>query len=250
MTQHPVSTGETSPRPSRWLWPITLIVLASIITLGIVLSTRMTTNAVNHAVDAFLGAFKPTVNSVTVIESAITSIKGGAANGKIQVLTATLDARVEKRKETRILWEELYLGTTTVELRALDNRVQYLLPISGLAASDFHYDAPVRVLRVTVPPPVLDEELVDVQSDPAKIIVKVDAGWASLKSVEGKKLAEEAKAELRGCVIARGKEPFVRDAARESAREVLSTLIQAQLMSSLGDGVRVQVDFKDGQPPG
>jgi hypothetical protein len=95
-------------------------------------------------------------------------------------MTSTVDAEVEKTSEKRILWDLLELGDTTVRIRVRDNKVQYYIPLEGFGESNVAFDPEARCLAFTLPEPVLDTEVVEVQSNPDLIDVQTEVGWGRL----------------------------------------------------------------------
>ena len=135
------------------------------------------------------------------------------------------------------------LGTTTVALRARDNRVQYYVPLTNITKGDFKYDETHKRLVFRVSSPVLDKDLVEVQSDPSKIEVRTDIGWARFDKFSGQFLREQAQRDLRPAVLEEGNNSLYIDKAKINARESLKKLLEP-LASKLKDDVELEIDFK------
>ncbi|HMN41682.1 MAG TPA: DUF4230 domain-containing protein [Phycisphaerales bacterium] len=241
-------TTDGQPRPSaaRSLLPYagwTLIIFALAFGTSYVLRScaRAPAEAVAVATHALAGAFKDAFKSDTgvIVHSAITTV---SHEPKLVVWTASFTTTADARKTSPLGG---LLGTTTSHLVALDNKAQYYVPLANLTESDFHYDPHDRVIRVRVPPPILDESMIVVQPDPTKIIVETSAGWASLKAFEGKAVEDEARKQLLPNVKREAAQEPYRIAARESARRILAEHLYAPLKDRLKDGVRLEIDFQE-----
>jgi len=160
---------------------------------------------------------------------------------KLVVLTTQINAEVNKASTTT--WAGLNFGTTEVSVRAYGNRVQYYVPLDTLGTSNFVFDAPNKKLIVSVPAPRLDEELVDVQSNPALIDVETHNGWAKLDRYSGAPLREDARRDLRPAVIAAGRQALLQQKARQSGEKVLRELLQP-LADALNPDVTLDIEFQ------
>jgi hypothetical protein len=168
----------------------------------------------------------------------------GALNkkGKLVVLTPTINVRIEKSKEDRTLWGKVYLGTTRVLVEAPDNRVQFYVPLDGISSENVTFDPEASALRVRVPRPVLDEEVVDVQSDPARMRVETNLGWASVDRLDGQFLRDQAKQELRLQVIVAAKKNQL---LREKAEAVTKEKVLQLLRQVLPEDVALDVELEE-----
>jgi hypothetical protein len=227
-----------SSRPPVWpaLVAALLIVIATVAVVYLVLKD----DAAGEEAGGLAGAFAPQINYRTAIYSALTDLK---VDPKLVILTLTSDVQVSKSSELKILWG-LNLGTTSVEVRAADNKVQYYIALEDLDADDMQYIPDRNVLRITLPQPVLDEQLVDVQSDPDKIELQTQVGWARLDSLSGSYLRQEARKDLRAAVIDQGTRDTAMSKARQAARQVITELLAGSIADKLRSGVQVEVEFE------
>src|SRR5947207_4211903 len=166
-------------------------------------------------------AFQPKVNVNTVI---YTTLSNMVNQSKLVVLSTQINVDLTKSNE-KVIWG-VPLGTTTVTIRALDNRVQYYVPLTNISKGDFRYDDVHKRLTLRVPAPRIDEELVDVQSDPSKIEFRTDVGWARLNSRSGQFLRDQAQRELRPAIVREGNNSLYLDKARSNARESFKKLLE------------------------
>jgi hypothetical protein len=225
---------------SSFGWPAAcaLVAIAGIIVGALFLHSN---NPFRHAADVATGiaaAFKPTVNSQTIILSSLARLTN---QSKLVVLSATLDVEVVKSSEKKYLGIDL--GTTVVRLKARSNRAQYFVPLRGVSEKNFNYDSEARKLEFTVPPPRLDESVVEVQSDPDRIDVEVKTGWARLREFSGAYLLDEAKRDLREAVLQSARSELYAEKARESARNRLRELL-SPLIEALQPGTALEIRFE------
>lgn len=183
-------------------------------------------------------AFQPKVNVNTVI---YTTLSNMVNQSKLVVLSTQINVDLTKSNE-KVIWG-MPLGTTTVTVRALDNRVQYYVPLTNISKDDFRYDDVHKRLTLRVPAPRIDEDLVEVQSDPSKIEFRTDVGWARLNSRSGQFLRDQAQRELRPAIVREGNNSLYLDKAKANARESLKKLLEP-LGTKLKEDVEVEVEFK------
>jgi hypothetical protein len=192
-------------------------------------------------------AFAPTINYKTEITGAISKLN---SNPKLVVLTTTIDAEVRKTKSTSAM--KIYWGTTTVRLRARENKVQFYVPMQNLGTDRFQYDDVHKTLTVYVDEPLLDTDMIDVQSDPNKIELETSNGWAKMDRFSGAPLREEAKADLRFAVIQAVKQPAQNELlqlkAQANAKEHIKKLLRTSL-TNLNPDVKIEVEFLNQNKP-
>jgi hypothetical protein len=187
------------------------------------------------------GAFKPTINEKTVINAAITGLNQQL---KVVVLTPELTVWVTRNKETRWAWDLLYLGTTTVNIMAPGNRAQYYVPLDRIGEKNLAFDSAHKTLTLTLPSPILDSGMVEVQSDPTKIQVRTDVGWASFDSYEGEAQRSEARKAMRQAVLESAKGEAFLALARENCRKKLSRFLRSVMDKIQQPDVKVEVVFE------
>lgn len=165
---------------------------------------------------------------------------------KLVVLQTSITVFVSRRSEKRLFWELLDLGDTVVELRAEDNRVQYVVPLGDFGPEDVDYDAERRILTVYLPAPELDREMIAVQSDPDKLHLRTQVGWGRLRRGSGRELEREVRDALRRVVIRYGRSEHLRDSARVNAETVLRERVFAPLATALAErDVELRLEFRD-----
>ena len=214
--------------------------IAGLIYVGYNLTKRaseVATQAVDSTIASITGAFRPEINVNTTVMSALGELH---KSSKLVVMTASIDVSIVRESRKTILWDLLDLGTTTVSIDLPDNKVQFYIPMDGLSRDSFNYDG--SKLSVTVPAPVPDEEIVEVQSDPRRIRVRTDVGWGRLRSRSGEQLRQEALTEIRSHVLAQAKAEPLRLAAESAAATELRSILGG-LTAALREGVTLEIRF-------
>jgi molybdopterin converting factor small subunit len=200
-------------------------------------AARSPGETVEHLADRLGDLLRPNVTAKTVVFNAVSEMK---KHTKLVVLTAEVTAEIHK--ENTKTWLGVNWGTTTVDLKA-PGKVQYFVPLEGFGPQNIAVAANGRSVVVRVPGPVLDREIVEVESDPAKLEVRTEAGWARLASWSGQALEDSAKAELRRNVLEAGDAPVVHAEAERVAREAVLEILKP-LAEALKEGVEVKVEFE------
>ncbi len=245
-------------RPPVSLWPVSLAAIVLTLVVGGLIFWALTIRACQETPDHWgagamntlaaplqriAAAFRPGVQVSSIAYSSIGQLNNQA---KLVVLTADISVDLQKHIHTSILWGYVGLGTTTVELRALDNQVQYIIPLDSLRIQGFTFNPLARQLTLHVPPPVLDTDMVSVQSDPSKIFFqREDTGWSQIDRLRGTFLREEAAKDLRPRVIEEAEHPLLLAQARANARKLLTGRLMELLGPALRPGVTLNVEFDD-----
>lgn len=192
-----------------------------------------------EGITAIAGAFKPTINVTSTISTTVSRMRDAA---KLVVLVEEVDATVQKTSDKRVLYGKVNLGKTTVTVRASGNRIQYYVPLDRITADDFAFDPPSKKLTLRLAVPAVDEEMVEVQSDPAKIEIQTDIGWARLDKYSGQFLRDEAKRDLRPTVIEQGRAAEHVERAKANTKAAVEKLM-APLLAGLKSDVVFEIAF-------
>lgn len=225
-------------RFSAWAWPVALTVcfVCSIFLAGYII--RGCTPA------GIAAAFKPEfrINSTTAISTSADKLR---RTGKLVVLQSEVSVNIvkENTKILTVLGQPVNLGTTKVTVRCGGNKIQYYVPLEQFSATKFTYNSNKKQLVVAIPPPLLDETMVDVQSDPSKIEVQTEVGWARLDSKSGQTMRQSALKELRAAALQEGRAPIHAEAARTEALGAIQKLL-SPLSIQLNSGVELMVEFE------
>ena len=195
---------------------------------------------VGSVMDRLGEALKPRVTVQNIVASQVRKVR---AESKLVVLTTDVDATVSRTEEMRVLWGYLNLGTSEATLQVRGNRVQYYIPLEGFSADNIVYDKARGRVVVKVPAPVLDRDIVEVQSDPEMLYVRKERGWARLPSTQDR-LEDQARRMLRGEVIKAGDAQWVHERARVEGRKSLAALFN-DLTLVLADGVTLEFEYTE-----
>ena len=241
--QEQIASKTAEPGPPRgsgtaWAIAFALVSITAIAAIVYLLRECSPAHVARNVTAGIAQAFQPKVNATTVINTTLTRM---VDQSKLVVLRTSVNVEITKSNEKEI-WG-IPLGVTKVALRALDNRVQYYVPLTNLTKSDFRYDDVHKRLTVRVPAPLIDEDMVEVQSDPSKIEFRTEIGWARLNTRSGQFLRDQAQRELRPAIIREGNNSLYIDKAKMNARENLKKALEP-LASQLKDDVELEVEFK------
>jgi hypothetical protein len=236
---------------TRSLWPLAFVLVAlAIIGSGTFIVLRVigigekvgesAVTAPNKLMATLADAFKPKVTVNTVINSTLQSLKH---DPKLVVLTASVNVEITKESE-KTLWGLVDMGKTKARIKAYGNKVQYVVPMQGLSEKDFVYDDVHKRIVVTIPPPQFDDEIVEVQSNPAMMEIETDVGWGRLDKFSGELLRDTARRDLRPAVVREGKSDLLLEKARMNARSAVQKILQP-MAESLNEHVEIWVLFSD-----
>lgn len=151
----------------------------------------------------------------------------------LRVATREIAVQVEVTAPTQRTWRpwlipigpglEVTLGETTATVTSPSNTVQYVVPIQR---TNWRLKVDDGVATVTLPPPVVDESVVEVQSDPAKLEIAIDRDWAD--HLVGDDAAKNAAlAAVRKAVVAQASSPVAMFEVREKARKTVAEMLRA-----------------------
>lgn len=233
-------------RGSR-LWAISAVFITAMVVFGglafVLIDTpramvRAASDVFGRGVDTVNAAVTPTVTVRQAIRSAIGDVQGQA---RLVVMTADVHVDIERSSEKRVLWDYLQLGTTSVRVRVPDNRVQYVIPLEHFGEDDVLYDAAAGTLTVRVPSPVIDEQVVDVQSDRTLWLEETAVGWGRFESYSGEHLRDQVYQSLRDEVIEEGRHPLLLEKAKAHAEQAVRSLFQPHLKAATD--VPIAVEF-------
>ena len=133
------------------------------------------------------------------------------------------------------------VGRTNVEIVAPGNIVQYIVPLdSADAAHTPSVELVDDIIIITLAPPIVDEKLVEVQSDPKKLRIEVDRDLVD--HVAGNDAARDAALGLiRAAVLREASSDLAMFEVREKARATVAEMIRALIpVNERGRVVRVR----------
>lgn len=233
--------SDQSPPKTGSAWPIAfaVIALAIIALAGFIFKTCVDQPA--RMAETIARATQPQVTVNTIVQTSLERLR---SESKLVVYTADVAVMVTKVSDKKILSGKVDLGSTVVRLRAAGNKAQIIIPLNELKEGDISFDEGENRFTVSLPQPRVDEDLVEVQTNPTFYEIETEIGWARLDKFSGEALREEAKRELRGAIIAEASHPRILSAARDSGREQIAGLLEA-VVKPMRPEAKVEVRFKD-----
>jgi len=185
-------------------------------------------------------SMRPKIAVTTAVAATVGELK---RETKLVVLTLPVSITIHKSSTKEPLWGILPQGTAEVLMMVPDNRVQYVLNMEGVSAANFEYDAAKHKLIFHAPLPMLDEEMVSIQPDPAKIKLMTNTGWLRTDAFSGEPLRTSARQEVKKHVLAEARKPHYRDIASEVAELHLRKLLEP-MMRTVDSDVKLEIRFK------
>ena len=151
----------------------------------------------------------------------------------LRVATREIAVQVEVTAPTQKTWRpwivpigpglDVTIGQTKATVTSPSNTVQYIVPIQR---SNWRLEVEDGAAIVTLPPPSVDEAIVEVESDPAKLEIAIDRDWAD--HVFGDDSAKNAAlAAVRKAVVEQASSPVAMFEVREKCRKTVADMIAA-----------------------
>ena len=192
------------------------------------------------------------VKNFSLVQNTITSTLTSALGdlqpqGGLLVGWREIDTLVKFDRETTFgpFGYNIPVGSVHIVLDVPSNRAQYIIPSNG--PNDEHWNAEAiseSVIMLTLPEPIVNKEVVEVQSDPGKIKVYIDNDWMEHLIPSGGDI-DQAKKLLRQAVIETAQSKPALVEVRIEARQVADKLFSELFTRSLGRPVTVIVQFAD-----
>ena len=248
MNPQPRPAAPTPARPGRFgtPWAVAAVFIVGILVAGVPFGILVVTwgNTVAGAPRRMGAAFtqmaadalRPQVTIHTIVVSNVEDLKRRA---KLVVLEPVVSADVT-REEGDSSWG-MYWGTNVARVAVKDAHAQYVIDLDHMETSDYLYDDSDKTLRVLVPKPHLDVDMVSI--DPAKIeTLDLRGGWARWDKQDTK---DRAIAELKPSVIVQANKPFIREQANEAGIQAMAGLLSPLAQALKPDGIKVEVQYQD-----
>lgn len=163
--------------------------------------------------------------------------------GTREIVAETSDERTTEIAATWIHDSlRLEVGRTVTRVRAVGNRVQYIINVAELQDGDVELADGGSTLILTVDPPTVDPDMVEVQSDPAKYEVMVDKDWFH-HMLSAQATIDDAHRGLRSAVLEAGSQPAALAEVRQEAKPLLEAIVRGLIPA--GSGIeQVEVRFR------
>lgn|GEM_PF-3865878 len=219
--------------PVRFNWPLAFTIVA-VLLIGVG----------SYFGFLVLRFFRPNivVNERMVTTTAVSEL---SRRPKLVVLSAKVTAWVEAENDSEwsLLGISVPRGRTKVALRSTANQVQFVIPLEAFGAEQVRFDSVDNELVVTLPQPVVDPDLVEIDQFPE---VRTDVGWSRLDSRSGEALRTKAKQGLREAVLQEASTPVYLGAARDAGRSAVMSLLGPAIAKIPGT-IHVRIEFAE--PP-
>lgn len=222
-----------NPPPNRFNWPVAFTIV--VLFLG-------GTSA--FFLYRFFDGFRPKsiINEKIVNTTAISELKRRA---KLAVLSAKVASRTEVTNDKLIgaFGFSFPVGTTRVTLQALQNRVQFVVPLELINTNKIRFNQDSHELTVVLPHPIVDDELVEIDQFPE---VRTEVGWFRFDSRSGEVARNTARQQLRDSVIREARGEVYQAASRDAARDAALKLLEPAI-AHLPGYIHIRIEFED--PP-
>ena len=210
-----------------WVLPLLLVNQAA----------KTSIDTVKSGIDALSMALKPSLEVNNVISHTLGEL---SRDKKLVVMTQTVDAEIAREKPGRAFYDYIPTGTARVRIKALENRVQFYIPLDEIGLDKFQYDPVARTLKIFAPPVKIDRDVVFVQNDPAKLLIEAKGSWVPILGPNVEELRNEVMADLKNEVIMSANRELVWQEAHRQAYMALDNFFQ-MLKASLRDDVKLQI---------
>ncbi len=159
---------------------------------------------------------------------------------KLVVLTQKLDVSAdETMTDVGIIWD----SQNSVNKVFKDCLIQYYIPLDSLKPRDISYSFKENCLYIYSPRPILDDEMLYIQTDPDKIVEDSTKGWFNSGKIE--ELKRKISKNIKQKVLQAGKEKdYLYSEAESGARFHLENLFRCFLKGIKGSNdVKIKIIF-------
>ncbi len=195
------------------------------------------------------------VLAVSLDEQAATKVRRALGEfvqrGDLRVGTREVDVDVVIERASRVkvdIWGEAFdteipLGRTQTRVIVEGNKVQYMIPLADPELVRVQVVPEAALVMLWLPRPVVDREVVEVNSAPEAIRVEVDKDW--FHHVRWGDEREAAMALLREQVVAEASTPLAMDDATAKAAQSVQRMLEPIAKEALGAKAEVVVRWAD-----
>ena len=111
--------------------------------------------------------------------------------------TVHYDITIGKSVENRIFSDYIPAGSAEAKINFKDNKVQFYIPINEIQVSDIIFDAKNEILTVNVPKAKLDKDIIEIQTDPEKVLIETKNSWVPFIGPKTQPIIEDLRAEAK-----------------------------------------------------
>lgn len=187
---------------------------------------------------ALLNPFKTTLSTTLTSSLGELQSHGALVVGWRPINTAV---RVDRDRTVGVFGYPIPLGEVHILLEVPGNRAQYIIEADNSWAAE---EVSTDVVIVTLPPPIVNDKVVEVQSDPSQIRVYIDNDWVEHLIPSGGDI-DQARRLLRESVIHTAQQPAALAEVRIEARQTVQRLFEGAFSGATGRPIRVIVQFSD-----
>ena len=224
---------------SAWvhlIWALAFVAVFAISAVW-VLPLFMAQKLANTGIDAVKQALKTDVNVNSIVSQMLGQI---SRQRKLVVLTQKVSVELTREANHRIFKDWVPAGSAWLNLKVLDNQVQFYVPLDQIDISRISFDAATGMLQIFAPPVKIDQEMVFVQNDPSRILAEEKGSWVPWFGPKVADLRQEAMADLKNEILRTANNELVWAEARREAQKALEDFFRL-LQNSLRDNVRLQI---------
>ncbi len=140
---------------------------------------------------------------------------------KYVVLTQSVDVELGRNEVSTIFG--IYNREADLRVTYKDNKIQYYVDLERLSDQDVQYDMDSKTVYIYIASPKLDEDVVEVQSNPENIIKKEKTSWITY-GIDMEKMKDDIQAKVRKEVLETGSHDRYKILAIENAQKKLAEL--------------------------
>lgn len=222
----------------RWFTPGVSAVAITLIIAATILAWRALDRA-SQWVGDFTGMFGVTQSVSTTLQNALGELQhqGGLVVGWREINT---HLRRDRESAIRAFGYSLPLGSVHIILEVPGNRAQYIIP----ANNDWTAESFGDLIVITAPPPIVNDKVVEVQSDPSKMRLVIDNDWMEHLIPSGGDI-DEAKRMIRASVVETASSGPALAEVRVEARRAVERFCSGIFGAVAGPTPRILVQFSD-----
>ena len=200
---------------------LTIIALALIVNKGV----DGTADIAKEIIDDMIDVFSPRINIETIIMSQIDSVR---TESKVVVSMAFITTTYTTRREVEIFG--VPNPNAKIEATYRNNKVQFIIRTDDISY-DYRYDRDSNILYFSIPEPTVDQDIVEVQTNPDMIIVEINDNIFMPSAVED--MLHSMQRNIRAQILRVAEDDvLLRNDACSRAEEVFTELLESALRAN------------------
>jgi hypothetical protein len=238
-TEPPAAAAAPRDQKPAPLWIRMLLLLGALAIVAVSAVMLYSVSLAKQTAEALSNTFQPKVKYSTILSGTIGELDN---TPKLEVLSANIVAEVTQMNTTTFIGINVGSAKAVVKAPA---KVRFYVPLNDLSLDDFTYEPEERRMVVRVVRPILDNDFVDVDTNPDRMIVETEYGWRPLSLFKGREVRDDAMRHLRDAALAQGRHELLRDRAEANAKKIIADKMGKVRDALLQDGVKLEVEFKN-----